>query len=298
MIINYRVLLQIELVSLLEKIPPEMSWGTLFLACGWAIYKILKSVSPAVIKLISSSLEKGAELNSHRTNIEKEEESLSLQAKAFISELAKNSIETLRAEAQVTKQELENIRQQNNAQLIELGSLRARDDFREAEIQRLRSDVREAKETSVWARKALSESQDEISRLNVQVAHLRSEVERLQLQLTEVGAEKLKLQSEKVYHEARIRDLEFEVRALRRAGLDRKHEIELLTDILKKQRIEPDRINDKNYQENVDNALEELSRIARTMEDQFRINDIDDIDPITNHPVKPKDISNKEGNND
>ncbi len=143
---------------------------------------MLKIIGPALAKWYAKAWDIQTKSSEHALDIDKEEDKLSLEAKQYLAQQARESMNSFRSLVQELQVELKELRKENNKYLIELGELRARDEIRSMEIERLRNEVREAQTSSVSAKQSLLDAQSEISQMRLQIDLLQKEVDRLTVQ--------------------------------------------------------------------------------------------------------------------
>lgn len=154
--------------------------GTFIASMAAIILVMARIVGPAIANRFKDSQEIATKRNEHEFEQDKLEDELSLEAKSFLAEQARDSMEAVRSTVEEYRAEVKELRKENHKYLTELGELRVSDKIRQNELTRLLTEVQEYKENLTWTKDALSSSQAEMSRMQSQIHSLERQIDTLQ----------------------------------------------------------------------------------------------------------------------
>lgn len=165
------------------------NWGIFLSAIGGIIIFTLNVIT----NRMKSRNEIKSKKESHELDENIKEDMLSQQAKAFLTEQARENIVTIKRMSEDTQARLNDIQKENHTYFIELAELRALDKLRSEEIIRLREDVKTASVKLTDATESLHNAKTQLVALQVRVAILAGEIENLKQKLKEHEVERMEL---------------------------------------------------------------------------------------------------------
>lgn len=165
--------------------PTELLTAATFLsALGFIVLMTIKQLAPSLIKRIQSRWDTNVKEEQTKAATEAAEDKLSIEAKSFLTEAAKDHLDTIRNMAQECQDEVKALRKEILESKIERASLQAKDEVRIEEIQRIRNDYIEAKGNLNQAKSESEAAKNLVTKLQEEMSGLRQEVDRMHNQIS------------------------------------------------------------------------------------------------------------------
>lgn len=171
-----------------------------------------KQIAPTIGKRIQSRLETSLKEEKAKAETEEAEDKLTIEAKSFLAETAKEHIDTYKNIAQQYQDEVKLLRQDILNSRVEQATLQAKNDAKLEEIQRVKTDYLEARSRLDEARVSLDSAQDRVDKMTTEMLELKQQVERMNNQISVLESRLLSEQQNSRVIEKRLESAEAELK--------------------------------------------------------------------------------------
>lgn len=162
----------------------SLTLATFLSTIGIIILAALRQLAPLIIKRFQSRLEVLRQDDENRAMVARQEDQLAADAKAFLSEAAREQMSTIKTLAEECQDELRDMRKELLTAQVERAELRAKDEVRIIEINRISKELADTRVLLIETRETLEKANSVKDTLQGELASFRLELDRLRNQVT------------------------------------------------------------------------------------------------------------------
>lgn len=190
--------------------------GTFIAALASIILMMARIFGSAIAKRFKEKQKLDSQRDSYELEVDKQEDALSIEAKAFIAEQARESMQSIRTIAEECRKEVRELREEKDANIAEISSLKADNRSLTGRITTMTNELNEQRSNLTWTKDALASSQAEMTHMQAQINLLKREIAKLQNHTADVEMANSRLEKELIIVKTKLEDREGELITQRR----------------------------------------------------------------------------------